>query len=227
MPVDNSGALAKTQAIIEALMETKAAALAEVATALQAQVVASSPTPDEEYHDLMVGSGGDATGIPALGGDQSVDDDPKQQGRIRFAKDAGTWIADLNADPLNVTVTEDMASIGFLPFLVEKSVFHFKNYVPPPKNRRKGETYPTEAYTSPPYFLAFEYGTGDSTGWTGEIHADGEWRLRPSTDDTQHPPGPRTMSKPIEGRFMYRPTDLEQTARSILDGLFANEGPTS
>jgi hypothetical protein len=212
--ISTRGADEKTQRILDEVRLKVARELPRLALVLQQHVATKSPTPEAEYLAVMVGDGGGAYEPPPLQGNQSGDD--PDSGRIRFIKKPGTFLQELALAPENILVTEDTVSIGNLEFLTVNSTFQFKDMVP--KRPRPGATYPTEFFTSLPYFSAFEYGTADGSGWTGEVSAGGDWYLRPD-DVKNHPPGPRTMSKPIYARLAYYSGDLEAISREFLDGI--------
>lgn len=215
--LNNSGAERKTREILDMIKARVAEAMPKLAIALQQHVASKEPTPEQEYLAIMVGDGGGEYTPPPLAGNQSSDD--PSTGRIRFMKESGTFLQELAIANENVLITETSVSVGNLPFLIENARFSFKDFTP--KRPRPGATYPTSFFVSASYFEAFEYGTADGSGWTGEVAADGTWRLRPDDVD-RHPPGPRTMSKPIYARLAYLPEDLEVISRDFLDGILAS-----
>lgn len=216
--ISTSRAESKTREIMSEIEQRVAQAMPKLAIALQQHIAEKEPTPEQEYLAIMVGDGGGEYTPPPLNGYQSGDD--PSTGRVRFMKEPGTFLKEMAIRPENVQVTADSVSVGNRQFLIDNARFFFKDFIP--KRPRPGAVYPTSFFSSASYFEAFEYGTADGAGWTGDVAADGTWRLRPDDVERAWTDLPRTMFKPIYARLAYYAGDLDTISREFLDGILAS-----
>lgn len=216
MSLSTSAAEAKTAEIFEKIRARIAAAMPNLAAELQTEVLSQTPTPEDEYRALMIGEGGAEANVPPLSGYQSADDQEYGKGRVRFAKEPGTFLEELNADPQNVRVTENSVSIGNVTNLLLGTHYTFTDY-----QNKKGQG--GQSVTVGPYFFAFEFGTGNIDGWNDTVEPAGSgYPLRPDDDPKNRP---TSLYKPIIGRAMYNTSVLQETARRFINGVLADEGP--
>ena len=147
MPLDSRGAEAKLVRILRMLNEELPYEVELTGELLQTQIVARSPTKEQEYNSLMLGDG--ESTIPLVG-DRSGDTD----GRTRLQKAPGSWLVEVAVDPLNraVATSEGVTtlSVGNMSLLNTSSSFSYTNL-------RGDKT--EETHTVGPYFQFFEYGS--------------------------------------------------------------------
>lgn len=148
MPLDSSKFERRINDLLAMFEKDIPVVAEEAAPRVQAMIASLSPTHDEEFQTIMYGEGG--SGDVSLDGDRSSDTD----GRTRFAKSPGTWLADIAVNPVNMNVvvngTVTTVKFGNKPFLDASSVFQYTNI--------EGTTKTPITHQAGPYFDNFEAG---------------------------------------------------------------------
>lgn len=200
--LDSSKAQDKLNEIRRILAEKVPEAVVAASIDVQKQIQANSPTHEQEYDELMVGSG-ETSSVPLVG-DRSGDTD----GRTRLQKEPGSWLFDVVVNPLNRDIQSRESTttfrIGKKAFLESSTYFTYINLQGKEKNEITHEV--------GPYFDDFEYGGIDIRRVPRYVAADGRtYKLKP--DETTRL---TEMLKPIAARYAYAPEILWPVFRQSL-----------
>lgn len=195
MKLDSSRFEQRMAQLITTLEEAAIASTTAAVPAVQAQIVALTPTKDEEYNSIMYGEGGG--GDVSLAGDRSADPD----GRIRFQKNPGTWLSDMAVSSVNVKVSingsQTLVALGNMSLLNTGSTFRYTNL--------EDHTHMPIEHQAGPYFDFFENGASYVVVPTHKTRKD--YPLRPHGDPKEDE-GRYEFPKSISAHRAYLPEVL-------------------
>lgn len=196
--VDSSRAKEKLTALMQRMRSAGEAALKVAGQNIAEAASARAPSPEEEFETMMYGEGNPYGVDQDVSPQQVADAGSDGDGRVRFAKPAGTYLRewlqkDFHPDGLFV-------GIGYKPDLESISSYSWKN---------RGGTYASDGF-----FMAWEHG-GTFTvrpRWTGR--KGNPYPLLPSL--AKHIPPLFEMVKTIPRKQMFGSVDLEAEVDKVI-----------
>jgi hypothetical protein len=211
MAVNDIGARDKMDRLIAQIKEAVQTGTENALAIIKMEVVARTPTMEQEYNLLMVGEG-NTTDVPMSGG-SSQDPD----GRKRLIKSEDSYLENANANPANYYMAVDdgvsYIGVGNLAWLLLQTHYRYQNYT------KRGLFPPTDRG---PYFNFIENGGSKTISPAYSGGRKGGYPLWPNSGTPV-----KSITKSITARRMFDKSTHTALFREEIELAFAQVGPSS